>query len=361
MVNFLNFFFPKGMIGVDIGTSAIKLVEISRWGRGITLENYAEFEHSSIYKESSVAPGKSNNSLSVDLTAKIIREILKEAKIRTRRAVFAVPDFFTFCTSFEIPPMPEEEIPEAIRYNASQFITLPVSEVEIDWRIVSKNEQKNTSTEGEKSPLKIFIAAIPRQVVQEYKEVARLAGIELYAIEAEAFSVARALIKNNKKTICLIDMGAQSSVVNIIDNGHLRRSYSINFHGNNLNKAISAALAIAPNDAEKIKNKEGILSSLPGVVETLYPLINPLIAEIRTISSGFYQLEQKNVEEVYLTGGVANLPGLKEYFSEVLKKNVSVPNCFSDFLYKPILEETLKEMSPRFSIAAGAALAGLEA
>jgi len=61
-----------------------------------------------------------------------------------------------------------------------------------------------------------------------------------------------------------------------------------------------------------------------------------------------------------LTGGTANLPGLKEYFAESLKKEVYVPNCFSEFLYPPILDQTLKIMAPRFSAATGVALGGLE-
>jgi Tfp pilus assembly PilM family ATPase len=96
------------------------------------------------------------------------------------------------------------------------------------------------------------------------------------------------------------------------------------------------------------------------VVKTLYLLIDPLLIEVKSISAEFFQSEKKQIEEIYLTGGTANLPGLKEYFTESLNKNALVPNCFSDFLFPPILDETLKEMSPSFSVAVGVALSGLE-
>ena len=120
------------MLGVDIGTASIKVVEISHWGKGLTLEGYGEIESSFVYKELLLDPKKSNNPLSGDFIADALKAIISEAKMKSRQAVFAVPDFSTFFTSFSIPPMPEKEIPEAIRYNASQFITLPISEVALD-------------------------------------------------------------------------------------------------------------------------------------------------------------------------------------------------------------------------------------
>jgi len=92
----------------------------------------------------------------------------------------------------------------------------------------------------------------------------------------------------------------------------------------------------------------------------LYLLIDPLIVEVKKVISDFYMQEGKEVSEIYLTGGTSNLPGLKEYLAEVLKKKVHIPNCFSDFLYPPILGKTLETLSPSFSVATGVALGGLE-
>ena len=156
-----------------------------------------------------------------------------------------------------------------------------------------------------------------------------------------------------------MDIGVQSSTVNIIDKGFLKRSYSFNFYSGQMVRAISSSLNIEYPEAEKIKNEEGIISQREGVAQTLYLLIDPLINEIKNISAEFMQSEQRQVEEIYLTGGTASLPGLKEYFEAVLKKKVLVPNCFSGLLYPPILEETLKEISPSFSVAVGISLGGL--
>ncbi len=351
--NPLSALFPKRMVGIDIGTSFVKVVEISKWGEGKTLENYGELGANFISQEPLLNAKKSGSLFSAEPISKAIRAILDEAKIKTKSAIFSIPDFFTFSTSFEIPDMPQKEIAGAIRYNASQYLTLPVSEVTLDWKIIPSSKE-------EKSALKVFLIAVPNQIIHEYQKIAGGANLEVYALEAEALSITRSLIKNNLKTVCLVDIGTQSSTVNIIDRGFLQRSYSFNFYANKLAGAISSALGISLEQAEEIKNKEGVLSHNSNVTETLYLLIDSLLREIKSVSAEFYQAEKKAVQEIYLTGGTANMPGLKEYLAESLQKKVYVPNCFSDFLYPPILEISLREMNPRFSAAVGVSLSGLE-
>ncbi len=314
-------FFSKKIVGVDIGTSSIKIVEISDRNNFKKLENYGQVESNAIQKELMTQP-KPGSIIPGDIASLVIKQILEEAKIKTKNAIFSVPDFFTFCTSFDIPPMTPKEIPGAIRYSASQYLTLPISEVTLDWKIMS-------NTKDNKSPLKVFIVAMPNQVVEDFKKIAKDAGLELYALEAEVFGIARSLLRENKKTICLVDIGTQSSTLNIVDSGFLKRSYSLN-----------------------LNNKEGDLQNLD--------YFKSVLDEVSNISSEFIQSEQKQIEEIYLTGGRANLPGLKEYFAKNLSKSVFVPNCFSGLSHLKILDQTLSEMSPSFSAAVGVALDGLE-
>ncbi len=181
MVNPFKNIFPRKIVGVDIGTASIKVVEISSWGKIKKLKNYGEVKSALISKEPLLNGKISNTIIPVDLVSLAIKEILDEAGIKTKTAIFAVPDFYTFCTSFDIPPMPEKEIPGAIIYNASQYITLPISEVTLDWRIISNYQI------GSNSPIKVFIVAIPNQVISDYKIIAKNAGLELIALEAEVF------------------------------------------------------------------------------------------------------------------------------------------------------------------------------
>lgn len=352
--NPLKMFFPKKMIGIDIGTAGIKVVEISRWGEGKTLENYGSIKSEALFKEPFKGGERGGYLLSNYFISRAIRAVLDEAKIKTKAAIFAVPDFSTFCTSFELPPMSAGELKDAVYYNASQYIPLPMSETILDWKLIG-------GTPGDShSALKVFLVAIPNQIVQDYQKIAQLAGIELYAVEAEALGLVRSLVRENKNCACLIDIGVQSTTINIIDKKSLKDSYSFDFAGSQLTYNISSALGLEHSEAEELKNNEGLTSSKEQILKTLYLLIDPLIIEVKKVLSNFYQQEGKEIDVIYLTGGTAALPGLKEYFSEVLKKKVEIPNCFSELLYPPILGETLEKMAPSFSVATGVAMGGLE-
>jgi type IV pilus assembly protein PilM len=352
--NPLKMFFPKRMVGIDIGTASIKVVEISRWGQGKTLENYGEIKSASLYKESFRNIEKGSYLLSNYFVSRAIRAVLDEARIKSKAVIFSIPDFSTFCTSFELPPMSAEELPGAVYYNASQYVPLPITETTLDWKLIG-------GTPGDKkSTLKIFLIAIPTQTVQDYQKVAQLAGLELYAVEAEALGLARSLVREDRNCVCLIDIGVQSTTINIVDRKNLKKSYSFNFAGSQLTYSISSALGLGHQEAEELKNKEGLISSKEQISKTLYLLIDPLVIEVKKVLSDFYQQEGKEVDAIYLTGGTSALPGLKEYFTEVLKKKVEIPNCFSELLYPPILGENLEKMAPSFSVATGVALGGLE-
>lgn len=347
-------FLPKRMVGIDIGTASIKAVEISRWGQGKTLENYAEIKSRSLYKEPFKNIEKGGYLLSNHFVSRAVKAILEEAKIKTKAVIFSIPDFSTFCTSIELPPMTMSELDQAVYFSAPQYIPLPISETTLDWRLIS-------GTPGQKqSPLKVFLVAIPNQTIQDYQKVAHEAGLDLYAVEAEALGLNRVLAKNNKGCICLIDIGVQSTTINIIDKQSLKKSYSLDFAGGQLTYAVASSLGLERSEAEEIKNKEGLVSSKEGISKTLYLLIDPLLMEVKKMMSEFYQEEQKEIDAIYLTGGTSAMPGLKEYFTDVLKKKIETPNCFSNLLYPPILGQELEKISPRFSVAVGAALGGLE-
>jgi type IV pilus assembly protein PilM len=352
--NPLKMFFPKKMVGIDVGTSSIKVVEVSRWGQGKTLENYGEIKSTSLYKEPFRNVEKGSYLLSNYFVSRAVRAVLDEAKIRTKAAIFSIPDFSTFCTSFDLPPMNAKEINDAVYYNASQYIPLPTTETTLDWKLIG-------GVPGDKkSTLKIFLVAIPNQVIQDYQKVAQQAGLELYAVEAESLGLARALVGENKACICVVDIGVQSTTINIVDKKNLKKSYSFDFAGSQLTYAISSALGLGHAEAEELKNKEGLISTKESISKTLYLLIDPLLLEVKKVLSDFYLQESKEVDMIYLTGGTSALPGLKEYFAEVLKKRVEIPNCFSDLLYPPILGKTIEKMAPSFSAATGVALGGLE-
>ena len=364
---------PKNFLGIDIGTSSIRVVELGRKGQTRELKNYGEIKIQSLQKSAFRTIEEDTLLLSDREIARAISAIMRETGIQTREVNFSIPDFASFFTNFELPPMSEKELPQAIRYEARSYIPLPLSEITLDWSVV----QGDVSNKA-KTALKILVVAIPNEIINQYQKIASFSGLEMKALEAEAFALARSSItqaqrrveknerslsKNEKRVISVIDIGARSTTCNILEKGILKISHSFNLSGNELTEVLSRSLKVGYEAAEELKGSMGLImveEPERNVREILLPLVDSIISEIKKIFQGFYQQEGKGVEKVILAGATALLPGLKEYFAEELKKEVEVSNPFEGMAYPPILEETLKEMGPAYTVAVGLALKGLE-
>ncbi len=351
---------PKRFLGIDIGTSAIKIIELSRWAGRKKLENYGQISASTLYKKPFRTFEKNTLSLSSKDIARAVRAVIKEANMKTRQAILTIPDFSTFFTSFELPSMSLEELPQAVKSEARRHVPLPLAEVTLDWQLLNKK----TRREGQR--FEILLVTVPNEVINQYKDIAREAELELIALEAEVFGLIRSLInKEEKRTIALIDIGARSTTCSIIDKGALKISHSFDISGDILIERISKALSLDYEAAKSLKKKYGISSFVEGteeksIREVLTPLIALIIREIDKVFKGFYLKKRKEVEKIILAGGVAMLPGLVDSFNDYFKKEVEIANPFSDIFFPPILDENLKEIGPSYAIAVGAALRGLE-
>ncbi len=354
---------PKSCLGIDIGTSSIKIIELSQIGTRVKLENYGETSVLTLYEKPFRTFEKSTLLLSSSDIGKAILAILEETKIQTKSAVFSIPDFSTFFTNFELPPMTKEELPQAINFAAPQYIPLPLSEVTLDWQLIG-----GKVADRKRTKLKVLLVAVPNEIINQYGEIAKISSLETKFMEAEAFALLRSLIETDKITIGLVEIGAQSTTCSIIDEGKLKSSHSLDVAGNELTQALSKGLGLDYQEAERLKKKYGISPLLreiskpedKKVAQTLLPSVDSILVEIQRIFQNFFQVEKKGIKKIFLAGGSALLPGLKEYFASVLKKEIEIVNPFTNIFYPPILEKTLKEMGPSYAIAVGAALRGLE-
>ena len=347
---------PRSFLGVDIGTFSIKIVEIGRSGRRRKLENYGEMQAAALYGKPFRTFEKSTLTVASSDVVRAITAILREAKMKTNKAFFSIPDFSTFFTAFELPVMTQEELPQAVSYEARQHIPLPLSEVTLDWQIIERKVPEKTA------PFKILLVAVPNDVIEQYQRIAQESHLELVSLEAEVFGLARALIgeKEKQRIVSLVDIGARSTTCSIIDNGILKISHSFDTSGNDLTNVIATGLSLDYPEAEEVKKKYGLLPSKDKTKEAILPLIDLIVNEINKISQSFYQTERKEIQKVILAGGSALLPGITDHFTKGVGRPVEIASPFVNLHYPPILEKTLRTMGPSYAIAVGTALHGLE-
>lgn len=353
--------FRKNFLGVDIGTSSIKIVELSKKREKYKLENYGEVKTTALYKKSFRTFKEHILLLSTKDIATGIKAIIEEAKIKTKDVNFTIPDFSSFFTSFDLPPMAAKELAQAVRYEAHRHIPLPLTEVVLDWTII----EGEANNKKDKKKLKILSVAIPKGVVEQYQQIATLSELKLRALEAEVFALSRAAVREKERVIGLVDIGAQSSTVSIIEKGILKTSHSFDASANELTEVVARVLNIDYQKAEELKKKQGLLSvggeieEKEEIREILSPVIDLILQELNKITEDFYRIEGKELDKIVLAGGSAFLPGLKDYFYDKVKKEIEIADPFKEVSYPPILEKTLKEMSPGYAIAVGAAMRAL--
>lgn len=354
----LQFFLPKKALGIDIGTFSIKVVELSSFAGRLKLENYGEIFAEETGGETFKLSAKGGFLLFAQESAKAIQRLLEETKIKTKRVYFSIPDFVSFFSSFEIPPMTKEELPFAIEAEAKRHIPLPLTEVVWDWQMVGKTFVEN------RERWKILLVAAPREIVNQYQIIASTLKLEFFSLETEAFSLTRALAKKEKGILGIIDLGVKTTNCSVVENGQLKISHTFDFSGDDLTERIAKSLGVNTKIAEQMKQKYGVIpTTIPegeNIFKILQPSLNLICREINHIFETFRLAEGKEIEKIILAGGEATIPGLLQHFKDYFKKEVEIANPFKDLIYPAVLDNTLKELGPIFSVAVGLAKRGFE-
>ena len=337
----------KYCLGIDIGAAFIKIVELRNRRKESELKNYGGIKVNEVYSSFKKNIITAENAE----VAEIINTILNEMNTKTKSAVFSLPDYFCFFITFSLPDMSKNEIPEAVKYEAPFHIPLPLHKVVLDWQIVERYDKGK-----EKRPIKILLAAVPNEIMEKYKEIAVLSGLELKAVEAEVFGLARALVKTGELT-AIVDVGFESTTCGIVDKNVLKMAYSFGSGSKELSDSFCNINAV--QGQEKANEKEikiAAKDNLPLVLEQI-------LKETKRALDDFQKSGGKEIQNLILSGGAALIPGLKECFADNLgfsNLKIEIANPFIGLAVPPVLETNLKRMGPSYAVSVGAALRGIK-
>src|SRR3990167_6803200 len=205
-------------LGVDIGSSSIKVVQLKKEKERALLETYGELSLAR-YGDGSV--GRSLRLLEVKLV-EALQDIIREAQVKATKAIVSIPLKDSFLTTMELPELGEEDLKEAVPYEARKYIPIPLSEVVLDWRVLPpKNEERQAVSIGtvKRKFQTVLLAAVPKESISKYNTIFNNAGLEVAAFEIEVFSFARAALRRDLGTSLLVDIGASSIKLIIVDGG----------------------------------------------------------------------------------------------------------------------------------------------
>ncbi len=344
------FFGSKSFLGIDIGTTSIKIVEITNSNKKPKLQNYGWLETYGYLERLNDALQTSSLKILEKDASKLLQFLISQIKPRTNRVVASLPSFTTFITLLEMPMMPAEDTAKAVVFQARQYIPLPVSEVTIDWLKVGEREDE----EGVKKQ-QILLTSVPNERIRSYRSIFKAAGLKLVALEIESFSLARSLVANDPTSTILVDIGGRSTNIAVIDQGFWRYNGRTDFAGGSLTQAVASSINIDVRRAEELKKRRGLLGT-GGEYELstlMFPYLDVIIEEVRRVKD-FYEKEyQGKIERIILAGGGANLLGIENYFTERLKLPTVKGNPFGKINYPPQLEPVVNDLGPCLSVAIG--------
>lgn len=334
------------MVGLDIGSKTIKIVEVAK-------------EAASYSLSATGIVGYSGNSVSLmedekEITAlsQVIRKLHKEAGVSSRDVVISIPEPQVFTRTIRFPLLTDAEIASAVKWESEQYIPIPVSEAVIQHTVIARNE---TASPPE---VLVLLVAAPRAVVEKYTKIVTLAGLNSIAVETEMIALSRVLSPPDK-TVLLVDFGGTSTNIAVTKNTLLSFSRSIPIAGEAFTRAVSQGLGVTLPQAEEYKKTYGLVSNqLEGKVKaTLDPVLRLVVDEIKKAIS-YYQSEEKGEapNAVIITGGTSGMPQVVTSLSELLGMEVLVGNPFSKIKVDP---ETLKKLAPYaplYAVATGLAM-----
>lgn len=340
-----------GVVGIDIGSSSMKVVELQQRNGVITLATYGEVQLGPYSQqqigESVVLNTKQEQEALVD--------IIRESAVQSRSAVFAMPLSSSFVTNVTIESDEDVDIASLVRVEARKVIPVSLSEVTLDWAEVDVN--KTEAGEDETNYRNILIAAIQNSALERFKILMQFAGFTQPPTEIECFSLIRGLYSSDEPNIAVIDIGATSSKLYIANKGLLMRMYRIRAGGAVATKQISKALGISFQAAEEIKfaadKNADTFFDMKRAHDKSYERV---FREFNQVLREYEKKTGVTVSTLYLAGGGALFPGMEKYLKEILGREVVMVNPFSKVAYPAFMEDTMHEIGPSFAVALGAAM-----
>lgn len=347
-------------LGVDIGTSSLKIVEINKFKGRPNLLTYGAISLGKDIIRSEAGEVEER------ITESLI-QIFATCGAKTKKAFASLPGFSVFTSMLKIPAMKEEEMSSAIKWEAKRYIPFPLEEMILDWEVVPGGQSPGASlptlpqTSGQNPPLRteqeIFLTAVPKSIVQRYSNIFRAAKLKLIGLEPEAMALARALVRPDEGQVMIVDIGATATEICIVADGYPKLNLSVDTGGNALTEAVARVLQVGFERAEQFKKDFGVSRDKLGgeIPKAIRPVIDVIVEKIRHCLDLFYKRGGGKVQKIILSGGSAKLPEFSSYLSLFLKEKIEIANPWRNILYPQELEDVLKELGPGFDVAIGLA------
>jgi type IV pilus assembly protein PilM len=358
-MSFFSSLFKKesSVLGVDIGSSAVKVVQIKKKRGKAVLETYGEL---ALGPYAGIEIGRSTN-LPTEKIIEAVKDILREAKTTTVNCGAVLPLSSSLIAFISIPPVADKQIGDVIALEARKYIPVPLNEVMLDYSVIPREEAYVTddeATKTEKQGKDVLVVAIHNEYINQYQSIMAGTGLQPGFYEIEIFSAIRAVIDQGVGTSMIIDFGARAAKLYLVERGMLRSSHIVNKGSQDITLALSKALSVPVSEAENMKRVYGLKGGpeYKELTEIITINLDYIFYEANTVLLNYQKKSSKNVGKVILTGGGALLKGFTDIAKISFQTEVIYADPFGKLETPAFLAEEFSQAGPEFAVAIGAAL-----
>jgi type IV pilus assembly protein PilM len=348
----------KSVVGIDIGSSSLKVVQLRRDGQTPVLETYGEL---ALGPYAGGLVGQAT-SLPADKIAETLSDLLREANVTTNDCGMSIPFSRSLLRLITLPRRDDpNEQRTMVELEARKYIPVPMSEVQFDWFVVPE-----PLPEGEKpsDKMKVLLVAVHNDELSLLNGVVQGANLAASFFEIEIFSTIRSVVNEPVKPVLIMDIGASATKVYVVEHGVVAFSHNIPQGGQDVTRTIATGASIPPEQAEQAKKDYGFavggLSTAPYERSTIEIVFSRIFAEAKRAIAQYESAQQKTVSALVLTGGGGVTKQLAQYAQDFFSIPVNLADPFAKVEAPAFMRPVLGEIGPEFAVAVGIALRKLE-
>ena len=305
------FYRDKPMLGIDIGQSTIKLMQIDQNGKKAQVTGYGTINFDSKAIKKGVI-------VDYEILIKALHELIEKhvvGKLTTRHVAISLPNAHSFSRIVTLPKMSKKDLESAIRLEVDQSIPMPIEELYYDYSIARQLDDGTSE---------IQVVACPQAIVDSYLKVFKALGLEVGLVESNISAVTRIVIhaEEHDLSTLIVDVGSTACDLSIYDGSAVRATSTVDCSSERITQRISESLGVNMQQAHSIKTRYGLELSKKQdkIVKAVEPELNKLINEVRKVMRYFSDHESGNgvseIGQIVILGGGANLPGLSTYITD---------------------------------------------
>lgn len=350
------------LVGLDIGSHSIKLVEIEDSKKGMILKNFGiiGLPHNAIV-EGSIKE--------MEIVSSAIKHLYKHLKVKNKNVAASISGYSVIVKKITIARRGEAELESTINDEAEQYIPFDISDVNLDYEVLSVPEEGPEGGRGEREGgeaeglMDVMLVAAKKDIVDDYLSLLHLSGLNPAVLDVDAFAAQNAFEMSSEDiTGCyaIVNVGAEELGINAIKDGVSIFTRDSSYGGSQITEAIMSKFDVSHEEADRIKLGGTKMEKEREALEEIFTsVISGWVQEIkRALDFLGTTYPDEAIEKIFLTGGSCRIPGLREYLEMETDIPVEELNPFSNL---QINERTfdpkyLSHMAPQATVAVGLSL-----